>query len=101
MNASSSINADQEPNNDYSKQLVVQEPIPDTPFKAIKFGDDWYLTLGKYRLTNGGTRDEVIEAAFDTSWERIMQIIQILIDENEALKSAKYKEIEQQLKKTP
>ncbi len=82
---SSSTDADQQVNQDYSKQLVVNEPIPDTPFKAVKFGDLWYLTLGKYRLTNGGTRDEVIEAAYDTSWERIMQIIQILIDENREL----------------
>lgn len=82
MNQSSSTSVDQEPNNDYSRQLVVKEDIPDTPFKAVKFGEQWYLTLGKYRLTEGMTRDEVIQAAYDTSWERIMQIIQILIDEN-------------------
>lgn len=93
MNASSSINADQEPSSDYSRQLHAKEEIPDTPFMAVKFGDHWYLTLGKYRLTEPLTRDQVIQEAYDTSWTRIMQIMQILIDENY--------ELRQSLKKTP
>lgn len=86
MNASSSINADQEPSSDYSKQLHAKEQIPETPFTALKFGDHWYLTMGKYRLTEALTRDAVIQEAYNTSWTRIMQIMQILIDENYELK---------------
>lgn len=85
QNGSLSKSADQQHNNDSSKQLVEKLQIPNTPFTAVKFDKLWYLTLGKYRLTEGlDTYDQVEDNAHDASWNRIMQIIQIMIDENKA-----------------
>lgn len=69
------------------KQLLEQYPIKDTPFTAVKFEDKWFLTMGKYRLTEKlNSKKECEEAAKDASWIRIMQIIKIVIQEHEAEK---------------
>lgn len=70
-----------------SKQLVEQHPIKDTPFSAVKFEDKWFLTLGKYRLTNQlNSKKECETEAKDASWIRIMQVIKIVIQEHETEK---------------
>lgn len=70
-----------------SKQLVEHHPIKDTPFSAVKFEDKWFLTLGKYRLTNQlQSKKACEEEAKDASWIRIMQVIKIVIQEHEAEK---------------
>lgn len=67
-----------------TKQLVEQIAINDTPFTAIKVGENWFLALGKYRLTNQlNTLEECKAEAQDASWIRIMQIMKIMIQEHE------------------
>jgi len=57
-------------------------PIEDTPFTAIRLDDKWFLTLGKYRLSDTlRSLEEVREDARDASWIRIMQICKIMIAE--------------------
>lgn len=72
-------------NSTYSEteELVHVEPIPDTPFAGLKYDGKWYLTLGKYRLTQE-LKDykACVTASKDASWQRIMQVIQIMIDYN-------------------
>lgn len=84
MKSSGSNNGDQNNNSaSDSKQLVERINIKETPFEAVKFDEKWYLIMGKYRLTEGlNAFEDVGNQAFDTSWFRIMQIIQIMIDEN-------------------
>lgn len=79
------------PNNESnSSKLVEQFKVNGTPFTVVKINDYWFLTLGKYRLTNQlTTRAEAEAEAKDASWERIMQIIQIMINENENEKKIK------------
>lgn len=91
---SSSNTVDQQHNNNYSKiqneiplneptELVEKLKIQDTPFTAVRLDDKWFLTMGKYRLTEPmKTFDEVNEDAHRADWTRVMQIIQIMIDEN-------------------
>lgn len=56
--------------------------IEDTPFHAIRFEEKWFLTLGKYRLSEPmETKEQVLEDAKDASWIRIMQIMRIMIQE--------------------
>jgi len=70
-----------------SRQLLEQVPIEDTPFTAVKLDDKWFLTLGKYRLSEVMPSLEMVkEDAKDASWNRIMQIILIMIKENEQQK---------------
>lgn len=92
-NESSSTNADETNNNNSSRQLIQKEPIAETPFTAVRVDETWYLMLGKYRLEPEGfnSMEHVIEKAHDTSWHRIMQIIQIMIDENKHIEAEKQK----------
>lgn len=86
----SSLNSTQEANNSESNsdELVQRIPIEDTPFTAIKFDDKWFLTMGKYRLTDPvDTLEGVKEDAQRADWARVMQIMQIMIDENENKKA--------------
>lgn len=67
--------------NDESK-LFEAKPVGDTPFTAIKLEDKWYLTLGKYRLTEAlKSFEEVEQEAKDASWWRILSVMQAMITE--------------------
>lgn len=81
MNESSLKNTDQVNNNGSdSRELIEKKQIPETPFTAIRIEDKWFLTLGKYRLTNPVENYDLIEAeANNTSWERILQIMKIVV----------------------
>lgn len=83
QNGSSSTTAEQPDNNNSSNELVERLPIKDTPFTAIRLDKDWFLTMGKYRLTEPvHTFEEIEEIAYNPTWDRIMQIMQIMIEEN-------------------
>lgn len=76
-------NVNETTNSNSNSKLVEREEIKNTPFTAVKFEDKWFLTMGKYRLTDGlASKEDVINEAKDASWFRIMQIIQIMIDED-------------------
>lgn len=78
----SSLNTTEEQNNkeSNSKELIEKRQIPETPFTAIRIEDKWFLTLGKYRLTNPVDSYEAIEAdAQNTSWDRLLQIMKIVV----------------------
>lgn len=70
--------------NSTSKQLMETKPINESPFTAVRLENDWFLTMGKYRLTEKlQSEEECLEAARDASWHRLMQVIQIMIEEND------------------
>lgn len=67
-----------------NNQMLEQVAIEETPFTAVRLDEKWFLTMGKYRLTETlQSLEECKEAAKDASWIRIMQIINIMIKENE------------------
>lgn len=66
-------------------QLFEQIPIENSPFTAVKMEDKWFLTMGKYRLTEPlKSLEECRIEAKDASWLRIMQIMKIMIEEDHA-----------------
>lgn len=70
--------------NSTSKQLMETKPINESPFTAVRLENDWFLTMGKYRLTEKlQSEEECLEAARDASWHRLMQVIKIMIEEND------------------
>lgn len=83
-----------------SKHLVEQVEIEGTPFKAIRYNEQWFLALGKYRLTNEPlkTLEDVKEEAKDASWHRIMQVVGIMIENWHELKDLNATIDKQQLK---
>lgn len=69
------------------EQLFEQKEIEGTPFTAIKLGEEWFLTMGKYRLTEPlPTMEECIEASKDASWWRLMAITGVVVRESEEIK---------------
>lgn len=71
---------------DKQTQLFEQLPIDETPFTAVKMGEHWFLTMGKYRLSQELKSYEECETeAKDASWIRIMQIINICIRESDEI----------------
>lgn len=95
----SSTNVEKTTNKEYGdeRQLFEQVPIHDTPYTAVKMEDKWFLTLGKYRLTNQlGSLEECKAEATDASWNRIMQVIQIMIEENNNALKAEIQTLKEQ-----
>jgi len=63
--------------------LFQQFQVDDGPFTTVKLDDKWFLTMGKYRLTEPMESREATEAnARQITWHRIMQVVQIMIEEN-------------------
>lgn len=86
-------NVDEKPDNGNSgnEELFKVEEVKGTPFQIIKMEDKYFLAMGKYRLSEPmPTYKEALENAQDSSWHRIMQIINIMINEDK--NEQKYKE---------
>lgn len=81
---------------DDPKQLIQKIGIPGTPLTLIKVENKWFVSMGKYRLSE--PYDDILKAAVDAetiTLYRIMQITQIQIEDADRKKSEKY--IEQQM----
>lgn len=64
-------------------KLLESVAIHNTPFHAVRFENKWFLTMGKYRLTNQLNNLEECKAeATEDSWIRRMQIMKIMITEH-------------------
>lgn len=64
------------------EELLEQHKVQDTPFTIVKYGEQWFLTMGKYRLTEPSKSREIIEQQInDVSWDRIMQVMMVTIEE--------------------
>lgn len=62
-------------------QLKEVEPIEGTPFTAVKIEEKWFLSFGQYRLSEMlESKEECIDNSKDTSWERLMTIMNIVIE---------------------
>lgn len=78
-------NSNSEPN---EKKLHEQFNVPDTPFKIIKLIDTYFVTLGKYKISQEfKTFEEAKNSAYDATWEKIMLVIQAMIENNEHTKN--------------
>lgn len=74
-------NANQIHNND-SSELTEKIEINETPFTAIRIENKWFLTMGKYRITEPLTsKEEVLQDANRSDWNRILQVIGVMIEE--------------------
>lgn len=82
-----------------TEQLLEQHKVEDTPFTIIKYGEQWFLTMGKYRLTEPSKSREIIEEQInDVSWNRIMQVIMVTIEEQIIPLKTEIEILKQQLK---
>lgn len=71
-------------------RIVERFPQENTPFDIIKFDNKYMVYMGKYRLSEPmETYEQAVEDIKDTSWIRIMQIMQAMIEEHEYGKEVK------------
>lgn len=65
------------------KQLVKRHPMEGTPFTTIESENDFFLTIGKYRLTTNrfGSLEEVSEWIEKNNWELMATFCSIVAEE--------------------
>lgn len=76
-------NVNQTNNNDLnSNELKRIEEVEGTPFTVVKDNELYYILLGKYRLSEEYLIKEIaIQDAKTMNWNRIMQVIGVMIQE--------------------
>lgn len=76
----------QEKNNSQSngnKKLIERIQIPLTPFTAIKHENDWFLTMGKFKINDKiyQSYEEVVESLKSNQWEIILTLCMIVSED--------------------
>lgn len=65
-----------EENQPKGEYLIERIPHPGTPFIYIKDNEGWFITMGKYRLTEKTENREVLEAMVeDKDWSIIISVM--------------------------
>lgn len=78
--------------NPRNTQLTEQIEIENTPFTAVRVDKQWFLSMGKYRISEiKETFEECKEDAYRADWIRIMTIMKIVIEEHEQEKKQNLK----------
>lgn len=66
-----------------NNEIIEVIEIKNTPFTAIKEENKWFITMGKYRLTNQlKSLEECKKAIKKDPWTIIMQVCLIMIKED-------------------
>lgn len=68
-------------NSNSNSELIERIQVENTPFTVIRQEEKWYVTLGMYRLTNDlENKEDAIADAQREDWERLMQVMGIMIE---------------------
>ena len=82
----STNNTDLLSKNEKNTKLVEFKGVKETPFTLAKQNEEWYILLGKYRLSEGyETEKEAEKEAKRVCWNKIMQVISVIITEEKEL----------------
>ena len=75
-------------NRESNSELIERKEIPDSPFLAVRNGEDWFLMFGKYRLNMivHKSYEDVLEDARNATWDRIIQVMGCIVEFNEEIK---------------
>ena len=65
-------------NNTQVEELVKREEVEHTPFTIVTTEEGSFLTMGKYRLTEAQTIEEVRQEAKKVTWNRLIQVMMLL-----------------------
>lgn len=72
-------------NNDYSiknEELVERIEVENTPFTVAGVKQGWFVLIGNTRLTDGlESKEEALEDAKRVDWERMMQVMSVMIEQ--------------------
>lgn len=80
--------AENQHSRELNSELIERKEIPDSPFLAVRSGEEWFLMFGKYRLNMivHKSYEDVLEDAKNATWDRIIQIMGCMIEFNEEIK---------------
>lgn len=64
----------------YSSEVEMIS-VKDTPFHAVREGEDWFVVMGNYRITeNLESKEKAIEECRTITWNRLIQVIGIMLN---------------------
>lgn len=75
-------------NEDFSKneELIKREDIKDSPFHLISTEKGHFVSVGEYRITElRETREQALDDIKDITWNRIVQIVLILMEQRQKI----------------
>lgn len=74
------MNAKKINNSNYSEELIQRIEVENTPFIIIKDEKGAYATLGKYRITDVGKVEEILEKIESTriNWELLTAVVGVI-----------------------
>ena len=80
--------AENQHNKELNTELIERREVPDSPFLAVRSGEEWFLMFGKYRLNKivHKSYEDVLEDAKNATWDRIIQVIGCIVEFNEEIK---------------
>lgn len=64
-------------------QLIEREEVEGTPFTLIKHDEQWYILMGRYRLSEGMTKEDALKNANTMDWNKILQVMTIIVQNQE------------------
>lgn len=70
-------------------ELFQQFPVDGTPFTIIKLDDKYFLSMGKYRLSEpkDSLEDVLTEEPEKITWFKILQVVTAIVEESNMNKS--------------
>jgi hypothetical protein len=69
----------------YSEELEMHS-VNDTPFVVARQNEDWFVIMGKHRLTNSiETFEEAVQEAEKITWNKVVQVIAIILENEKQL----------------
>lgn len=84
----SQTNVNEQDKQDSSEQIMKYEHVEGTPFTVISHEKGHTVMIGKYRLSDDyHFEDEALEDAKRMDWDRIMQVMGVMIEEYKNEKS--------------
>ena len=60
------------------KELIKREDIPNSPFEVITTDGKSFGVMGKFRITEEGTKAQIKKELKEITWNRIIQVIMLL-----------------------
>lgn len=68
--------------------------LENTPFTIVKTPEGYFVTIGKYRISEGFEHiDEAKEDADRSDWERFFQVVEVIITAREEIKKIENLEV--------
>lgn len=70
-------------NSQSGEKLIERIQIPLSPFTAIKHENDWFLTMGRFKINDKTyeSYEEVVESLKSNQWEIILTLCMIVSED--------------------